>query len=162
MNNHPLISICLCHGLHPYNKKSRLVVYMCITIAAFLVSVILLQNSHFGEVLVCQYGCNERSVVQSIETSQNVTICFGGSNNGMLAVSYQNSCKYYQPWMISAACGAVLLPYGSFLQFLATCGCFKGQNIFDKYCICGFIKRIVESFGSRVLSLISCKSLVSY
>ena len=35
---------------------------------------------------------------------------------------YDGQCAYYQPWMLSAVCGVILVPYSSFLTFCATCG----------------------------------------
>ena len=49
-NNHPVLSICLAHKLHPFTKKSRVIVFFCVSILAYALSVALLQNYYFSEV----------------------------------------------------------------------------------------------------------------
>jgi hypothetical protein len=62
--------------------------------------------------------------------------------------------------MIPAICGAVIVPYGSFLRFLATCGCMQGRDFFQENCIGARCKRLTEWFGGGVLSFFSLLSFI--
>lgn len=70
----------------------------------------------------------------------------------VLYVLYVPTGHYYQPWMLSALCGAMTVVYGSLLRFLSTCGCLQGRVLFQSNGICGRFKTATEYCGGQVLS----------
>jgi hypothetical protein len=50
LQQHPILSICLGHRLHPYTTKQRIIVLFCALSFAFCVSVALLDNFYYKEV----------------------------------------------------------------------------------------------------------------
>jgi hypothetical protein len=66
---------------------------------------------------------------------------------------WDSHCKYYQDWMLNAAVGAVLVPYGSFLKFISTCGCLKGRDFFKNNCVGAWCSSTVDYFGAQTLSV---------
>jgi hypothetical protein len=54
-NNHPLFAIFLSHPLHPFTKKSRLIVFFCVLCLAYSLSVALLSNYYFHDVSQITY-----------------------------------------------------------------------------------------------------------
>jgi hypothetical protein len=55
--------------------------------------------------------------------------------------------------MLNAAVGAVLVPYGSFLKFISTCGCLKGRDFFKNNCVGAWCSSTVDYFGAQTLSV---------
>lgn len=69
---HPLISICLVHPKHPFSRKSRIIVFLCVLSFAFFVEIALLDNFYYSQLEVCDDGCN------NVDGE-----CVGGENDGM-------------------------------------------------------------------------------
>jgi hypothetical protein len=67
--------------------------------------------------------------------------------------------------MLSAISGAISVPYGSFLRFLATCGCLQGREFFQgqAFC-CGAaavrFKSLTEHCGGQILMFFSFLSAI--
>ena len=74
-----------------------------------------------------------------------------------LLAHWNRYCKYYRPWMLDAAVGTVLVPYGSFLRFLATCGCLRGKEFYKSNFFGSMCSRCIDSLGGMSLSTITCK-----
>jgi len=152
-NTHPLLSICFSHKKHPYTKRKRLLVYFLVLIFAIFVSFLLLRTYYLDKLSVCKAGCNKQTVKQADGTYQNT--CIGGSNSGLSASSYDSECHYYSPLLLSAATGAVLVPYAAFLKFFSTCSCLQGKAFFQEDCCGTRVKAFVEYIGGKTLTFFS-------
>lgn len=118
----------------------------------------------------CRLGCNEQPIVNSNNNSTTL-ICQGGYNDGLdysrtsffllffihnliflwFADTYSSICRYYQPWQLSAICGAFIVVYQSFLEFVATCSCIQGRCT-NCACSCNIFKRLIECCGGTILA----------
>ncbi len=78
----------------------------------------------------------------------------------LCAASFDRHCHYYQPWMLSALCGAVTVLYGSLVRFTATCDCLHGRDFFQNNCCGARCKGAVTYLGGVVLTLFSCELAV--
>mmetsp|Transcript_33876 Transcript_33876/g.32320 ORF Transcript_33876/g.32320 Transcript_33876/m.32320 type:complete len:376 (+) Transcript_33876:320-1447(+) len=173
LNNHPLLSICFAKRGHPYNTKKRIIVFICVLSAAITLSYVLVSTSYIYQIAMCREGClnaisgsgnstmntnfngtrsTNSASMNSVSTEQSAT-CVGGFNQGLSRSIYDDRCKYYQPWMLSSVCGAILVPVGSLLQFLATCGCLQGRNFFKMNCCGNRFRIFIEYCGGGVLLL---------
>ena len=143
LNAHPLLSIFACDRLHPYNSKQRLHVYYCVAILAILLNFVFIKTYMVPEISVCVGGC---------ATSPDNKTCVGGYNDGLKATEYYKRCAFYSPGAISAVVGVLLLPYGSFLRIVATCGCLQGRVFFVHFCLGSTMRKTVEYFGGLVMT----------
>lgn len=69
---HPLISIALVNPKHPFTRKNRIIVFICVLAFAFFVEIALLDSFYYSDYEVCKDGCSEQNGV-----------CVGGDNDGM-------------------------------------------------------------------------------
>jgi len=144
-NNHPLISIFLVNKLHPYGVKQRVHVYYSVACLAILLNYLLLKTFYFPWIAMCTEPCTR--------TTQ-MSYCEGGYNDGLETTVYFKHCAFYSPSAISAAIGVALLPYGSLLRFIATCGCMKGNTFFLDHCLGRRMKAIVDYFGGSIMAFV--------
>jgi hypothetical protein len=143
LNTHPLISVFGCHRLHPYTSKLRLHVYYCVACLAVALNFVFIKTYMVPEISVCVGGC--------ASSSDNKT-CVGGYNDGLRTTEYYKRCAFYSPGAISAVVGVILLPYNTFLRFVATCGCLQGRGFFMYHCLGSSMKKIIEYCGGLVMT----------
>jgi len=156
-NNHPFLSIFLVNKLHPYDRKRRIIVFLCTLVFVMVLSYYITQTTYFDYLARCRDGCNVINV--SDESGKESKVCEGGYNNGLDYSTYTKDCKYYRSWYLSAIVGAASVPYGTFLRWLVTCGCFQGQVLFQVVCCCAWLRRMFEFFGGIGIGLISLASI---
>jgi len=156
-NNHPFLSIFLVNRLHPYDRKRRIIVFLCTLVFVMVLSYYITQTTYYDYLARCRDGCNAINV--SDESGKESKVCQGGYNNGLDYYTYTKDCKYYRSWYLSAIVGAASVPYGTFLRWLVTCGCFQGQVLFQVVCCCSWLRRMFEFFGGIGIGLISLASI---
>jgi hypothetical protein len=156
-NNHPLLAIFFSHRLHPFTKKRRLIVFFCVLCIAYTLSVVLLSNFYFDETSICSIGCLRYNNSTAVS---NACHCLGGSNGGRTCESYDMMCQHWSPTMLSAISALILVVYGSFLQFVSSCGCLQGIEFVQSYCIC--CKNTAETLGGYILSFFAGNLNTSY
>lgn len=156
-NNHPFISIFLVNSAHPYNRKRRIIVFLCTLAFVMVASYYITRTTYFDLLARCRDGCNIVNVTNQAGSESKV--CKGGYNDGLDYETYTKDCQYYRSWYLSAIVGAVSVPYGIFLRFLVTCGCFQGQTLFQVVCCCAWLRRVFEIFGGIGIGLISLASI---
>lgn len=144
-NNHPLISIFLVNKLHPYGVKQRLHVYYSVACLAILLNYVLLKTYYFPWIAMCTEPCKR---------TNQMSHCEGGYNDGLETAVYFRNCTFYTPSSISAAIGVALLPYGSLLRFISTCGCIKGYSFFVDHCLGRRMKAVVDYFGGSIMTFV--------
>lgn len=152
-NNHPLLSICFVHSKNPYGVKQRVHVFFCVASLAILLNFVLLKTQYVHEVAICTAGCLRTSTTSD-------TTCSGGYNNGMEANEYLKRCALYSPSAVSALVGFILLPYGTFLRFVATCGCTQGRLFFIDHCVGKTLKAWIDYFGGILMVLFMTLSFI--
>ena len=143
-NGHPLFSICLCHRLNPYSKRSRAIVYFCMTSMAYCLTVGLMETDYFMDNNICKAGCDVTT------DSSGECACSGGMNDGRSCSSFNYLCEYVSPITIGALCGAIVAIYGAVLRAFATLGCCQGMRLLQTRCVL-FIN-FVNNFGGHVLT----------
>ncbi len=78
----------------------------------------------------------------------------------MYSAKYHEICSRYEPWMLSAICGAFIVVYQSFMEFCATCGCMQGQRFFETNCLGNRCKSVVEWCGGTILTFFTAVSVI--
>lgn len=72
------------------------------------------------------------------------------------AETYDKVCYFYSPWMLSAICGAFIVVYQSFLEFVATCSCVQGRAYcLRRGCTCDSCRRLIALSGGGILTIFS-------
>ncbi len=66
LQQHPLLSICCAHRLHPFSRQKRLVVLFCVLAFAFFISVALLDNFYYDQVY---YACFLKTITSDVYIS---------------------------------------------------------------------------------------------
>ena len=75
-----MISLFLVHPKHPFTRKKRVIVFLCVLAFAFFVEIALLDSLYYPSYKTCSNGCNEID-----------GICEGGENDGMKHSKYYDS-----------------------------------------------------------------------
>lgn len=127
-NNHPLISIFTAHKWNPLGKVKRIIVFFCLLTVAISTSYIFIVTTYWRDLAICRDGCNRQTIHNS--QGDEMVVCSGGVSDGMSYDEYTIKCHYYNPIFLSALCGAVIVPFGTLLKYLATCGCLQGRKYF--------------------------------
>ena len=86
-NSHPLLSIFFMHRQHPFERKKRIIVFLCTFAFTIFMSFVLLDGTFMMSwIAVCREGCNKK------EISQGQQICSGGYNDGLQYDQYDKKC----------------------------------------------------------------------
>ncbi|CAM9482562.1 unnamed protein product [Ectocarpus sp. 12 AP-2014] len=152
-NQHPVLSMCFAHELHPFSRTERLSVLLCYLCWAFLITCVFEQQMNHDNQEICDGGCENTNTHHSTLEEMCGS---GSSDNSQKVVSvedYSNACDDIMPWyVLSFTIAACTVPYSTVLKVLATCGCVQQLP--------HFIKRCFEFIGTIMLSVFGCLSLV--
>ncbi|CAM9796346.1 unnamed protein product, partial [Ectocarpus fasciculatus] len=152
-NQHPVLSMCFAHELHPFSRTERLSVLMCYLCWAFLITCVFEQQMNHDNQEICDGGCENTYTHDSTLEE----MCGSGSSDSSQKVvsenDYSNACDDIMPWyVLSFTIAACTVPYSTILKVLATCGCVQQLPHFIKSCF--------EFIGTIMLSVFGCLSLV--
>ncbi|CAM9562723.1 unnamed protein product, partial [Hapterophycus canaliculatus] len=154
-NQHPVLSMCFAHELHPFTKSERLSVMMCYLCWAFFITVVF-EMTNSEEVAICSPGCNNvyTGRVPGEESEAEVCGPDSGANEDQISLEeYEYNCDNILPWwVLSFFIAAVTVPYSTILKFLATCGCAQSLPSCLRSC--------VECLGALVLRLFGVLSVL--
>ncbi|CAM9958615.1 unnamed protein product [Ascophyllum nodosum] len=149
-NQHPLLSMCMAHELHPFSRIERLSVMMCYLSWAFFITIVF-EGAEYKKQSICEQGC-----VETCCNDEGKSWCGAGSgtNSDEITVEvYEAACSNPMPWWIlSFIIAGCTVPYSTVLKVAATCACVQSMPRCIKDCF--------ECIGGVMLQLFGVLSVV--
>ncbi len=167
LNSHPLLSILFVHPLHPFTRMKRIIVFLCSFSFAIAVSFIFVSTDYVPDLAMCRDGCE--NVSYATKNGNSVKMCDYSYRDSISYSDYHDKCRYFRPWQLTAISGIIIVIFGLFLKFIATCSCLQGKAAFqeggsnrggqESSCSCcsiGFwCRKLVEACGGLILTMSS-------